>query len=103
MQFSTLFKIKQYQLSPVISVHVEKQCSSPLRQRSWIPRTDLGFRMETNFACHRFYFFYFTFLFFLFFKHMSHNMTKLSAACAPRKDSDQLEHPFSQSRVTAVR
>ena len=33
MQFSTLFKIKQYQLSPVISVHVEKQCSSPLKEK----------------------------------------------------------------------
>ena len=31
MQFSTFFKIKQYQLFPVISMHVEKQCSSPLR------------------------------------------------------------------------
>ena len=30
LQFSTLFKIKQYQLSPVISMHVENQCSSPL-------------------------------------------------------------------------
>ena len=33
LQFSTLFKIKQYWLSPVISMqmHVENQCSSPLR------------------------------------------------------------------------
>ena len=30
MQFLTFFKIKQYQLFPVISMHVEKQCSSPL-------------------------------------------------------------------------
>ena len=30
LQFSTSFKIKQYRLSPVISMHVENQCSSPL-------------------------------------------------------------------------
>ena len=29
--FSTFFKITLYQLVPVISMHVEKQCSSPLR------------------------------------------------------------------------
>ena len=27
LQFSILFKIKQYQSSPVISIYVEKQCS----------------------------------------------------------------------------
>ena len=30
LQFSTFFKMKQYQLVLVISMHVEKQCSSPL-------------------------------------------------------------------------
>ena len=30
MQFSTFFKLNQYQLFPVISMHVGKQCSSPL-------------------------------------------------------------------------
>ena len=33
LQFSTFFKIKQYQLFPMISMHVEKQCSSPLKER----------------------------------------------------------------------
>ena len=33
LQFSIFFKMKQYQLYPVISMHVEKQCSSPLRLR----------------------------------------------------------------------
>ena len=32
LQFSTFFKIKQYQLFPMISMHVDKQCSSPLRR-----------------------------------------------------------------------
>ena len=32
LQCSTLFKIKQYQLCPVISMHVEKQCSNSLKQ-----------------------------------------------------------------------
>ena len=36
LQFSTLFKIKQYQLSPVISMHVENQCSSLLKMVSLI-------------------------------------------------------------------
>ena len=31
LQFSTFLKMKQYQLCPVISMHVEKQSSSPLR------------------------------------------------------------------------
>ena len=31
LQFSTFFKMKQYQLVLVISMHVEKQCSSPLK------------------------------------------------------------------------
>ena len=31
LQFSTFFKMNQYQLFPVISMHVEKQCNSPLR------------------------------------------------------------------------
>ena len=31
LQFSTFLMMKQYQLSPVISMHVEKQCSSPLK------------------------------------------------------------------------
>ena len=31
LQFSTFFKMKHYQLFPVISAHVEKQCCSPLR------------------------------------------------------------------------
>ena len=31
-QFSIFFKMKQYQLFPAISVHVEKQCSSPLNK-----------------------------------------------------------------------
>ena len=30
LQFSTVFKMKQYHLFPVISMPVEKQCSSPL-------------------------------------------------------------------------
>ena len=30
VQFSTFFKMKQYMLFPLISMHVEKQCSSPL-------------------------------------------------------------------------
>ena len=30
LQFSTFFNMKQYQSFPVISMHVEKQCSSPL-------------------------------------------------------------------------
>ena len=30
LQFSIFFKIKQYQFFPMISMHVEKQCSSPL-------------------------------------------------------------------------
>ena len=30
LQFSTFFKMKQYLLFPVISMHVEKQHSSPL-------------------------------------------------------------------------
>ena len=34
LQFSSFFKLKQYQLFPVISVHVEKQYSSPLKQDS---------------------------------------------------------------------
>ena len=31
LQFSIFFKIKQYQSFPVISVHVEKLCGSPLK------------------------------------------------------------------------
>ena len=31
LQFSTFFNMKKYQSFPVISMHVEKQCSSPLR------------------------------------------------------------------------
>ena len=31
LQFSTFFKMNQYQLVLVILMHVEKQCSSPLR------------------------------------------------------------------------
>ena len=34
-QFSTFFKLKQYQLVLVISMHVEKQCSSPLTLCTW--------------------------------------------------------------------
>ena len=34
LQFSTFFKMKQYQLVLVISMHVEKQCSSPLRTQA---------------------------------------------------------------------
>ena len=32
MQFSSFFKLKQYQFFPAILMHVEKQCSSPLSQ-----------------------------------------------------------------------
>ena len=32
LQFSTFFEMKQYQLVLVILMHVEKQCSSPLKQ-----------------------------------------------------------------------
>ena len=34
LRFSIFFKIKQYQLFPVISMHVEKQYSSPLRLKN---------------------------------------------------------------------
>ena len=30
LQFSTFFKLRHYQLFPMISVHVKKQCSNPL-------------------------------------------------------------------------
>ena len=41
LQFSTFFKIKQFHLFPMYSVHAEKQCSSPLNLKNCLGRVKL--------------------------------------------------------------